>query len=239
MFSVVPLLEKFSWVEIDRTDGVKEREIPKQKSSFVFVDIKGSPRRRRRSFRISRRKVSVKLQGIPKNLSLADLPSQSSYGGIPKNSSVVHLQNFSSIADTGYGSERTSPLQRLRGASHPSGGKSPVSPSVFNSPNPDAKTDDDKKIGGAVSSPRDKTPYQHSLSQGEAGDYTPLIGEDIDPTSRITHLPDDLCLVEKRVVIDSTDAGASGGPERVEHAKHPLDDLFIAGDGSCFIVGGG
>ena len=239
IFSVSPLLEKFSWVELD--DGVgnaKEKDMPRHKSSFVFVDIKGSPRRKRRSFRISRRKVSIKLQGIPKNFSLADVPSQSSYGGIPKNSSVVHLQNFTSIADTGCSSERTSPLQILRGASSSSGGKSPISPT----PSSSSKTDDGKKTGHTVvASPGNKTPYQHSMSQGEAGDYTPLSDEDVNPENRITQLPDDLCLVEKRIEIDhgDSDTDTDAPVARDNRVKLPLGDLFIAGDDKCFIVGGG
>ena len=243
IFSISPLLEKFAWSEIDEVDSSKHKAVAKQKSSFVFVDIKGSPRRKRRSFRISRRKVSVKLQGIPKNLSLADLPSQTSYGGIPKNSSVVHLQHYSSIADTGYSSERPSPIQRLKGFSHSHSGKSQTSASptssVFSNPTLKSQTDGGEKADDAVTSPRGKTPYQHSLSQGEAGDYPSINEDDINPTNRLTRIPDDLCLVEKRIEIDHTDNGGKKQPESTQRVKHAPNDLFIAGDNTCLIIGGG
>jgi len=240
VFSATPLLEKFKWTEIeDGRDVTKDREIPKQKSSFVFVDIKGSPRRKRRSFRISRRKVSVKLQGIPKNFSLSDVPSQASYGGIPKNSSVVHLNRYSSISDNDHSAERTSPIQRLRGISASSDAKASSAASRTSSAVSHPDPDSQKRDGNAAALPHGKTPYQHSMSQGEAGDYTPLTDEDVDLNHRITQLPDDLCLVEKRIEIDHSEAEDDKRPEHAKHVKHAPNDLFIAGDDKCFIVGGG
>lgn len=243
LFSMSPLIEKFAWTEIDEVDSAKQKPVSKQKSSFVFVDIKGSPRRKRRSFRITRRKVSVKLQGIPKNFSLADIPSQTSYGGIKKNSSVVHLHNYSSIGDTGYSSEQTSPILRLRGISASTGMKltkstSPDS-SVSSNPTPKSKGDSSKTETDKPASPPGKSPYQHSLSQGEAGDYPQINEEDLSPSSRVTPLPDDLCLVEKRVEIDEIDSSGKTKPEHAHHVMHAPSDMFIAGDNNCFMVGGG
>lgn len=228
-------MEKFPWAEIDVADGAKQ-PVTKQKSSFVFVDLKGSPRRKRKSFRITRRKVSIKLQGIPKNFSLADLPSQTTYGGIPKNSSVVHLHNHSSHGGTGYCSERTSPMQRHQGRPGSyMGGSSSSSPasSVFINPT----SDSGKKSDGKT--PDEKIRYQHSLSQNAAGDYPSINKDDNDPKNRITQLPDDLYLVEKRVQIDQTDGSAKAHPHHARHVTHTPSDLFIAGDDNCFIIGGG
>eukprot|EP00795_Rhopilema_esculentum_P012152 gene12152-2761_t len=234
IFSVLPLMEKFSWTDIEEVDHGKTKVMEKQKSSFVFVDIKGSPRRKRRSFRITRRKVSVKLQGIPKNLSMADLPSQTAYGGIPKNSSVVHLHHYSKLGDTGYSSEHSSPLQRLRGISGTSTATTPSS--VFTNVTP--KTASTGKNSFKAAPGGNPAKYQHSMSENEAQEYPSITDDDVEPQNRVTRLPDDLCIVEKRLEFDEHDSGTSH-PEHARHVKHAPSDLFIAGDNRCIIVGGG
>ena len=237
IFSAAPLAEKFSWSELDEHDSGKPKDLTKAKSSYVFVDIKGSPRRRKRSFRISRRKVSVKLQGIPKNQSLADLPSHTCYGGIPKNSSVVQLHSYAKTVDTGYSSEHGSAGRRTRNSSKLSGeATTPLSatqfPPVFNEGTTPSENPCDSKT------PCNHSLQKHSASQSEAEEYPSVTQEDGTAPNRVTCLSDDLCIVERRVEIDHTD-GEERRPHSTEHLKHAPNDLFIAGDKTCFIVGGG
>ena len=235
IFSVAPLAEKFSWSELDESDAGKPKDLPKAKSSYVFVDIKGSPHRRKRSFRISRRKVSVKLQGIPKNQSLADLPSHTCYGGIPKNSSVVQLHSYAKTVDTGYSSEHGSAGHRTRNSSKLSSeATTPLSaaPPVFSEGTPRSKNPGDSK------SPDNHSLQKHSASQSQAEEYPSVTDEDGAAPNRVTCLSDDLCIVERRVEIDHAD-GEERNPHSTAHIKHLPNDLFIAGDKTCFIVGGG
>lgn len=237
IFSAAPLTEKFSWSELDETDAGKPRDLTTARSSYVFVDIKGSPRRRKKSFRISRRKVSVKLQGIPKNQSLADLPSHTCYGGIPKNSSVVQLHSYAKIVDTGYSSERGSPRCRARNCSELSNeATTPLIaaelPSVFSKGTLPSENPGDSKT------PCSHSLQKHSASQSQADEYPSVTEEDGAAPNRVTRLSDDLCVVERRVEIDHTD-GEERQPDSTAHLKHAPNDLFIAGDKTCFIVGGG
>ena len=235
MFSMEPLVQMFSWSDIDQADN-KPNDLVKRKSSFVFVDIKGSSRHRKRSLKMSRRRLSVKLHGVPKNFSLSDLPNHNSsntYGGIPKNSSVVHLQSYAEAADKGFR------VSQSHGSSQPQE-TTASNPSVLSDSAPQSHDT------AAADSPVDKsTPfkddtrlmYQHSSSANEAEDYPPISEDDVDGTHRITRLSDDLCLVEKRIEFDHEDAKKH--PEHADHVKHTPNDLFIAGNDNCLMVGGG
>eukprot|EP00794_Sanderia_malayensis_P005611 gene5611-6301_t len=203
VFSLEPLLEKFIWTEIDQPDGkatTSHQNRTEKLNSFVFVDIKGAGHRKRRSFRMTKRKVSVKLQGIPKNFSFADLPSSTaspSYGGIRKNSSVIHLNKHAQKDEAcslgGGSSGHGSPLARLRDISAPSKDSPTKFPSVFgdsplNDSPPKSETVDHSRLA-----------YQHSMSEGRAGEYPSVNDDDMDGTNRVSQLTDDLLLVEKRV----------------------------------------
>ncbi len=232
LFSLEPTLDVFPWTEIVQVDG-KSPKLNTRNTSFVVVDIKSTTNRRRRSFKLTKRKVSLKLQGIPKNFSFAnDVASTKSYGGIRKNSSMDHFNKYPND-----GSDQDSPMGNMRGVPAKLDNSTLSAsnlPPVFAEMSPDPHDKDAPNNKHHQSQSKDT--HEHSPPENQADSMVDDV--DADDSRRITRLPDEsICLVEKRLQLDDSDGKQP--PGHVQHTKKAPNDLFIAGNDRCLIIGGG